>query len=592
MLLTPLLTSKAGESGEAGRVCRPAPASVNKLYFGDNLDVLREKIKDESVDLVYLDPPFNSAANYNVLFRAPSGEESDAQAEAFRDTWEWGKSARDAYEDVIAANGDVALVISGFRKWLGENAMMAYLVMMAARLLELRRVMKPTASLYLHCDPTASHYLKLILDAIFGHENFRNEIIWRRSSRRSSMSKIFRRAHDVIFLYSKQDDYYFDMQYEEHDETLIKKYSQTDARGKYQLVPLMASGKRNGKTGKPWRGFDPNERGKSGMHWLTTPDKLEAYVAQGLVAFPTKTDGTPRLKYYLDQNKGVPLSDFWDDIDLINSMGLESLGYPTQKPLTLLERIISTSSSDAVVLDPFCGCGTTIEAAERLKRQWIGIDVTHYAVTLIEGRLHKLGVNPDSYKVFGRPTVMNEAQELARRDKYQFQWWASWKLGAQLYQQEKRGADRGIDGNIFFHNGPYGTGRIIVSVKGGENVGVQMVRDLRGVIERENAEMGILVTLTEPTGPMRTEAEAAGNVSKSAHGRIPRIQIATVEEMLADHMPKLPPLPQPSQVRPIARRKEAPDQLELLLPFEGGAIKPAVGDFIDPRFDARLIAAE
>lgn len=566
---------------------------MNKLYFGDNLDVLRGKIKDESVDLVYLDPPFNSSANYNVLFRAPSGEESDAQAEAFRDTWEWGKGARDAFEDVIAANGDLALVITGLRKWLGENAMMAYLVMMAARLLELRRVMKPTASLYLHCDPTASHYLKIILDAVFGHDNFQNEIVWRRSGRRSSISKIFRRAHDVILFYTKQQDYEFNIQYEEHDETLLKKYSQEDERGRYQLVPLMASGKRGGITGKPWRGFDPNERGKAGMHWLTTHDKLEAYVVQGLVAFPKKDDGTPRLKYYLDQNKGVPISDFWDDIDLINSMGNESLGYPTQKPISLLERIIESSSNPgAVVLDPFCGCGTTIEAAERLGRQWIGIDVTHYAVTLIEGRLRKLGAKPgESYEVFGRPTVMKEAQELARLDKYQFQWWASWRLGAQLYHEEKRGADRGIDGNIFFHNGPYGTGRIIVSVKGGDNVGVQMVRDLRGVIEREKAEMGILVTLAEPTGPMRTEADGAGYVTKSAHGRLPRIQIATIEDMLADRMPKLPPLPQPIQKISTARRKEHPDQLELLLPFEGGTIKPAAGEYIDPRFDVRLVAA-
>ncbi|MGA2793372.1 MAG: DNA methyltransferase [Roseiarcus sp.] len=223
---------------------------MNRLYFGDNLDVLRGKIKDQSVDLIYLDPPFNSSANYNVLFKAPSGEVSAAQVEAFRDTWEWGKAARDAYEDVIAANGDVALVLSGLRKWLGENAMMAYIVMMTARLIELRRVMKPRATLFLHCDPTASHYLKVMLDAIFGHENFRNEIVWKRSSRRSSISKIFRRAHDVILFYSNQDEYDFTLQYEEHDETLLGKYNQADERGQFQLVPLMASGKRGGDTGR------------------------------------------------------------------------------------------------------------------------------------------------------------------------------------------------------------------------------------------------------------------------------------------------------------------------------------------------------
>jgi adenine specific DNA methylase Mod len=511
---------------------------MNKLFFGDNLDVLRGRIKDESVDLVYLDPPFNSSANYNVLFRAPSGETSAAQAEAFRDTWEWGTAARDSYEDVIAANGDVALVLSSLRKWLGENAMMAYIVMMTARLIELRRVMKPKASLFLHCDPTASHYLKIMMDAIFGHENFRNEIVWKRSGRRSSIAKIYRRAHDVILFYSNHEDYSFNLQYEEHDETLLEKYSLYDERGQYRLVPLTASGKRGGETGRPWRGFDPNTRGKSGMHWLTIQKKLDDYVERGLVVFPAKSDGIPQLKYYLEQNKGIPLSDFWDDIDLINSMGHESLGYPTQKPLSLLERIISSSNQDAVILDPFCGCGTAIEAAQRLKRSWIGIDVTHYAITLIEGRLKKLGILEKSYEVAGRPTVLKEARELARRDKHQFQWWASWRLGAQVYREEKRGSDRGIDGNIFFHNGPFGIGRIIVSVKGGENVGVQMVRDLRGVIEREEAEMGIVITLAEPTGPMRSEADAAGFVRKSAHGRLPRLQVVTIEDLLANKMPK------------------------------------------------------
>ncbi len=564
---------------------------MNNLYFGDNLTVLREQVKDETVDLVYLDPPFNSSANYNVLFRAPSGQASEAQAEAFRDTWEWGESASEAYDDVIRANGDIALVLSGLRKWLGDNAMMAYLAMMAARLIELRRVMKPTASLYLHCDPTASHYLKLILDSIFGHGNFRNEIVWRRSGRRSSINQIYRRAHDAILFYSKEDNYNFNIQYEEHDETLIKKYSQVDDRGRYQLVPLMASGTRGGETGKPWRGFDPNTRGKAGMHWLTIPEKLEAYVAKGLVAFPSKKDGAPRLKYYLDQNKGVPFSDFWDDIDLINSMGHESLGYPTQKPLSLLERIVSSVNPDAIVLDPFCGCGTTIEAAQRLGNPWLGIDVTHYAITLIEGRLKKLGVGAESYNVSGRPTTIEGARDLARRDKHQFQWWALWRLGAQMYREEKRGADRGIDGNIFYHNGPYGTGRIIVSVKGGENVGVQMVRDLRGVIEREEAEMGALVTLAEATGPMRTEADGAGFVRKSAHGRMPRMQVITVEDLFAENF-KLPPLPQPSQTIKTARRRLHPDQLELLLPFEGTSIQPKEGDYIDPRFDPRLVAAE
>jgi adenine specific DNA methylase Mod len=297
--------------------------------------------------------------------------------------------------------------------------------------------------------------------------------------------------------------------------------------------------------------------------------------------------GAPRLKYYLDQNRGVPISDFWDDIDLINSMGTESLGYPTQKPLALLERILSASSRPGdVVLDPFCGCGTTVEAAQRSGRQWIGIDVTHYAITLIEERLRRAGAASGSYQVAGRPIDMDGARELARRDKHQFQWWASWRLGSQVYREEKRGADRGIDGNIFYKNGPYGDGRIIISVKGGENLGVSMVRDLRGVIEREEAEMGILVTLMEPTSPMVSEAASAGFVKQSAHGRMPRLQIVTIEDLLDGKMPKLPPLPQPSSKPLAAVRSKNSEQLELLLPFEGKKIAPSKADFIDPRFSA------
>ncbi|MGB6699799.1 MAG: DNA methyltransferase, partial [Methylocella sp.] len=267
----------------------------------------------------------------------------------------------------------------------------------------------------------------------------------------------------------------------------------------------------------------------------------------------------------------------------INSQAKERLGYPTQKPVALLERIIAASSNEGdIVLDPFCGCGTTIHAAQKLDRQWIGIDVTHYAVTLIERRLSAIGISPDAYQVVGRPTDLAGAHDLARRDKHQFQWWAAWRLGARWYREEKKGADRGIDGRMLFKNGPYGDGLIIISVKGGDNVGVQMVRDLRGVIEREEAEMGIFISLAEPTGPMMTEAAAAGFVSKSAHGRLPRLQIVKIEDILERRLPKLPPLPEPERIDRRAPRKQFKDQLELLLPFAGDKIGPTKGDFIDP----------
>jgi site-specific DNA-methyltransferase (adenine-specific) len=316
--------------------------------------------------------------------------------------------------------------------------------------------------------------------------------------------------------------------------------------------------------------------------WSYTNDNMLKLEAEGRIVY-TRT-GTPRLKIPVDQLRGLPLQDVWTNPDLwLNSAAKERIGYPTQKPLALLDRMVRASSNEGdVVLDPFCGCGTTVEASEKLKRQWIGIDVTHYAVTLIERRLAGSGVNPDTYQVVGRPTDLAGARDLARRDKHQFQWWAAWRLGARWYREEKKGADRGIDGRMMFKNGPYGDGLIIISVKGGENVGVQMVRDLRGVIEREEAEMGILVSLAEPTGPMKSEAAAAGFVSKSAHGRLPRLQIVTIADILDGRPAKLPPLPQPERLDRTAPRKQFKDQLELLLPFAGDKVAPAQGDFVDP----------
>jgi len=575
--------------------------SGNRLFFGDNLPVLRDRIAPESVDLVYLDPPFNSNATYSLLFKEPTGEAAKAQAEAFRDTWEWSEAAAESYEDVMRASGDVALALKGMKAWIGQNAMMAYLAMMSARLLELRDVLKDTGSLYLHCDPTAAHYLKVLLDAIFGHENFRNEIIWKRTGSHNSARR-FGPVHDVIFYYTKSGDATWNTIRQEYSDDYKKKFGKVDAATgeAFQDVALTGPGTRTGPSGSAWHGHNPTEQGR---HWQPASylyskyeqitgkkladfefiDRLEELDRVGLIYWP-KNNGFPRYKQFLVDAPGVPLKDVWTDIDAINSQAQERLGYPTQKPISLLERIISASSNPGdVVLDPFCGCGTTVEAAERLGRQWIGIDVTHYAVTLIEARLRAKNANA-KFKVSGRPEDLAGARDLARRDKHQFQWWAAWRVGAQTYREEKMGADRGIDGNILFKNGPYGDGRIIISVKGGENVGVQMVRDLLGVIDREDAEMGIFVCLAQPTSAMLKEARDAGFVAKSAHGRLPRIQILTIEDMLAGKMPKLPPLPQPERkLTPSLKRKDK-DQLELLLPFAGEKIVPAKGVIVDPRF--------
>lgn len=549
------------------------------LFFGDNLDVLREHVQTQSIDLVYLDPPFNSNATYNVLFKAPSGQKSEAQAEAFRDTWGWGDAAEQAYDDVMRGNGELALVLSGFRRWLGENAMMAYLSMMAARMAELHRVMKPTASLYLHCDPTASHYLKILLDAAFGGGSYANEIIWKRTSSKSDHSqgaKHWPRIHDTILFFRKSETAcLFQQQFGPLEpEYVKKKYPYTDAQGRqYGLWDMTGPG--GAAKGNPQYEVMGVTR-----YWRYSRDRMERLIADGRVIQP-RPGAVPREKRYLDQSSGVAIGDVWPDIPPINSQARERLGYPTQKPLPLLERLIAASSKPgSTILDPFCGCGTSVEAAEKLGRHWIGIDVTHYAITLIERRLQHSYPAAD-YEVKGRPTDLAGARDLFRRDPHQFQWWAAWRLGAHTYREAKRGADRGIDGNIFFSNGPFGTGRIIISVKGGEHVGPVFTRELRGTIEREGAEMGILVTLAQPTRAMMADAAAAGFVSKSAHGRLPRLQVVTIDDLLSGHLPRLPALP-PRRDSPVPRKRASKSQLEMLLPLATNQLPLAKGDFLDP----------
>ncbi|WP_413990633.1 DNA methyltransferase [Labrys okinawensis] len=558
---------------------------MNKLYFGDNIIVLREHIKDESVDLIYLDPPFNSNATYNVLFRE-HGTISEAQVEPFRDTWQWFEAASIAMDEVIRdGNKEIRILMPALYSWLGRSPMMAYLVMMAARLIELRAKLKNTGSLYLHCDPTASHYLKLILDAIFGQNNFVAEIIWKRTNSRGTKGR-WPRIHDVILCYSSSESFKFNSLKIKADKSKLPHTLITGSDGeKYQTYELTGPGiTKDGESGQSWRGHSPSAMGR---HWANNLADREAWDSAGLIHWP-KNNGFPRRRDsvpFQAEAREVVVGDVWTDIDRLNQTAKERLGYPTQKPVALLERIILASSPEGgVMLDPFCGCGTSVEAAERLGRQWIGIDVTHYAVTLIEKRLR--AAHPSArYLVHGRPTTLDGAYALARRDKHQFQWWASWLLGAQRYREAPKGADGGVDADLFFRNGPYGFGRIIVSVKGGEKVPSTAVRELAGTVEHEKANLGVLITLAEPTSVMRSTAAGYGAASPSAHGRLPKIQIVTVGELLEGRMPKLPPLPQPSVDVAVPRRKKASsDQLELLLPFTTDVVEPEVGVIVDPRF--------
>ena len=510
---------------------------MNRLYYGDNLSVLREHVTDESVDLVYLDPPFNSNANYNILFKSPAGTSSDAQIEAFEDTWHWNDTAEDAFDQVARSGNTKAFdLLNAMRSFLGVNDMMAYLSMMAIRLIELHRVLKPTGSLYLHCDPTASHYLKLLLDGVFGAENYRNEIIWRRTTSHNSANR-YGKIADTIFFYSMSDTWTWNDVRTEYSEAQLGRYH-ADDDGKLFRAENLTADRRNSNSGKfEWRGtMPPATRG-----WAHSLEQLEEWWTEGRIL--TRRDGSPRmdgLKIYLEGLEGQKLQSVWNDIPRIGNTSAERLGYPTQKPIALLERIISASCpQDGIVLDPFCGCGTAVHAAEKLGRQWIGIDITHLAISLIEKRMRAAFPGID-FTVEGTPKDLASAEDLARRDKYQFQWWAVSMVDAMPFGGKKKGADGGIDGLIYFKPDGKKTEKAIVSVKGGDNVGVQMIRDLHSAMEREKAPIGVFITKALPTTPMEREAAAVGRFEDAWGRTYPRLQIITLAELFQGRKPDIP----------------------------------------------------
>jgi DNA modification methylase len=506
---------------------------TNTLYYGDCLEVLRELAEEHPqgiADLIYLDPPFNSKRDYAVLFSTPKGEKSDAQITAFEDTWHWGQQAADEFHEITKqSNTAVAEMMIALRSFLGENDMMAYLTMMANRLLVMHRVLKDTGSLYLHCDPTASHYLKIVLDGVFGAVRFLNEITWRRTNTHNDARRNYGNLGDVILAYTKTSDYRFIPQYQPYDEDYCAKnfrFMEPDGR-RYSSSDLRSPNPRPNLTYEN-KGFRPHRNG-----WAVSRERMEQLDKEGRLLFPNEPDGRIRIKRYLDELAGTPIGNIWTDIPPISSQSAERLGYATQKPLPLLERIIATSSNEGdVVLDPFCGCGTAVHAAEKLGRRWIGIDITHLAITLIEKRLNDAFPELE-YTVLGVPKDLGGARDLASRSKHQFEWWALSLVGAQPGQDKKKGADHGIDGLIFFQDELSATKKIIVSVKGGDHVSVSMIRDLKGVLDREKSPIGLFVTLTAPMKPMVVEAAAAGFYESPHHGKYPRLQILTIEGLLA-----------------------------------------------------------
>ena len=547
----------------------------NHLYYGDNLDVLGQHVPSESVDLIYLDPPFNSNRSYNVLFRSPTGTEAQAQIEAFDDSWHWTQQTQGVYDKLVGGGAPikVAEAIEAMRKLLGPNDMTAYLVMMTPRLVELHRVLKTTGSLYLHCDPTASHYLKLILDAVFGPEHFKNEIIWRRTGSHGKVKR-FGPIHDSIFFYTKTETFTWNAPTKRFMRGHVAEYFVEDESGwrtNYYGNVLTGSGTRGGESGQVWKGFDPTSKGR---HWaipgalvdevpedmssLTQHQKLDRLFDLGYIRIEPG-QAWPMYQHYITPEDGTPAPDIWayqpytegtvfdtnDGIDAdvrwLSTRDAERLGYPTQKPIALLERIISASSNEGdVVLDPFCGCGTAVDAAQKLRRQWIGIDITYLAVDLIRKRLlHSYGPSMENqYLVSGIPTDVEGAEALFNENPFDFERWAVSLVNGEPNQ--KQVGDKGIDGRIRFQAAKSAHGMVIVSVKGGKQINPSMVRDLVGTVQRQNAEMGLLLTLTKPTRGMIDEANHSGNYLNDFTGNtFPKIQIFTIEDLMSGKKPSM-----------------------------------------------------
>ncbi len=501
-----------------------APAT-NRLYFGDCLDVMREDITDESVDLIYLDPPFNSKRLYNAFI-------GGAQWVAFDDTWSWHEAVDDFHE--VASDTRPADAIEGLRRILGENSQLAYLSYMANRLRECHRVLKGSGSIYLHCDPTMSHYLKVVMDAVFGVENFKNELVWKRTGAHSDVSQGARhmgRIHDTILRFSKGTSPTWNIVYVPYDQQYINSaYRNTDEAGRrYQTQPLHAA-KPGGDTRYEWRGKLP----PAGRYWAYSKENMDRLEAEGRIAY--SRTGTPRYKIYLDEMQGKALQDIWDDIPPVHVNLKERLGYPTQKPTALVERIIRSSSNEGdLVLDPFCGCGTTVHAAQNLNRNWIGIDICVNACKVIEERLRgHFDSLWDDVEFIGLPKTRDDAKTLADLDKFRFERWAASLVDGMEANKRQRG-DKGIDGRGRF---PIRKGQfidVVSQVKGG-GTSPGDVQAFNGARQQAEADLGVFTCFDERvTTNMRNAAASAGRFME-----VPTIQIYTIEDFFEGRKPEMP----------------------------------------------------
>ncbi len=561
---------------------------TNTLYYGDNLDVLRKYIPDESVDLIYLDPPFNSNRSYNVLFKEATGAGSEAQIEAFGDTWHWGPSAQQSYEELVTGPHQRAgRIIAAMVEGLGRNDVTAYLAMMAIRLVELHKKLKNTGSLYLHCDPTAGPYLRVLIDGVFGPTLFRNEIVWRRTGAHNK-SKRYGPIHDTILFYTKSDERTWNNPSRAYMRGHVDEFFVKDEEGyrtKYYGNVITGSGVRGGESGKPWHGIDPTAKGR---HWaipaklleeveedlseMSQHEKLDRLYELGHIKI-VPGDAWPMYEHRVDPSKGQRLSDIWafqpytngtvfgshdgldEDVRWLSTRDKERLGYPTQKPLGLLERIVSASSKPGdVVLDPFCGCGTAVHAAQKLGREWIGIDITYLAIGLIRRRL--LDAFPGVViKEEGQPKDVGAARHLAATRPSQFELWALDQIDAQ----PTGGRGPALDGVMPFIEFGGKVKRAIVSVKGTKVVTPEMIRELRGTLGADSP-IGILLLLNPPTAGMKTQAVAAG-FYESDGKKYQRVQILAVADLFKGKMPKVPPKISPFSQAQAEREKVEKPQL-------------------------------
>ena len=517
---------------------------MNRLYYGDCQTVMQE-FGLSSVDLIYLDPPFNSNRQYNAIYTDETGRPLPDQIEAFCDMWELDAERERAIRTMPVLMREAGIddaTTELWRMWMRalrdtQPRLLAYLSYMAERLLIMKRILKPTGSLYLHCDPTVSHYVKALLDAVFGHVNFRNEIIWKRTSGHSDAQR-FGRVHDVILFYTRNKNAAWNSTYQPFDPSYVERYYRyKDADGRrWMSGDISASGLQGGGYEYEWNGIVRS--------WRVPKSTMKELDAQGRI-FYTKND-IARMKRYLDESQGLKTQDVWTDIGALRSWHTERLGYATQKPMALLERIISASSNPGdVVLDPFCGCATTMEAAHKLGRQWIGIDIAIHAIKRVARvRLsERLGlVEGQDFTVEGVPRTVEGAQDLWERDKYHFQKWAVEQV--EGFVTTKRSADGGVDGRVYFAV-PHAQDlqSMVIEVKGGANVGINVLRELKGVLDYDTALMAGLVVMN-PLGQTKTRnfnkfMGEAGTLEILGI-EYPRMQILTVAEILDGQRFKTP----------------------------------------------------